>query len=119
MAKINPANLAQYAIAMEKCVYSRTKSGKIWRRKPDETSGVRIITAERYANYVDSIQFFQGFFDGGKQNERVEYGHTIVGYIPIKIVSISPDGQQKITRTFFFAESEELLWSSYTLNHWR
>lgn len=51
-----------------------------------------------YFNTVDAIPFFKNL--GGY--ERVSNAYTKYGYIPVKLVSISPDKNTRITREFKF-----------------
>ena len=59
------------------------------------------ITGEFYANTVDAIPFFENL--GGV--EDVETARTRYGVLPVKIASISPMGDQKIIRSFYFQSS--------------
>lgn len=114
MKEINPKSI-KGAIAMVKTEYSRTASGKSWRSKPDEKE-TRVITAVEYANCVNSIPFFRNLTRGTCGSERVENGYTANGYIPTKITSVSPDGDIKIIRKFYFEDSVERLSEIYGLD---
>lgn len=51
-----------------------------------------------YFNTIDAIPFFKNL--GGY--ERVSNAYTKHGYIPVKLVSISPDRNTRVTRIFKF-----------------
>ena len=68
-----------------------------------ENAGKCKITTEEmtfnyYFNILESIPFFRNL--GGY--ERVTNAYTKHGYIPVKLISISPDGNTRITREFIF-----------------
>lgn len=111
MSEINPANITG-VIVMIQAEYSRTASGKSWRTKPDEKE-TRVITAVEYANCVNSVSFFRNLTRGTRGSERVKNGYTFNGYIPTKITSVSPDGETKIIRKFYFGRSIERLRAIY------
>lgn len=77
--------------------YSRTESGKSWRKKPDTVSA-KNITREQYNNVVDATPFFRRL--GGV--ETVTKAYTCIGYVPIQISSINPSKTVKIIRRFEF-----------------
>ena len=56
------------------------------------------ISKENYLNIINSCKFFRDL--GG--NERLTKGYTYVGYVPVKLNSISPDKKEKIVREFTF-----------------
>lgn len=70
-----------------------TKRGSRWVETSTETEDV---TRRYYFNTVDAIPFFRRL--GGK--ERVSCGYTCYGYMPLEILSTSPDGEQRIRRVF-------------------
>ena len=75
--------------------YERTASGKSWKSKP-VSAGKAEITEEEYKNIIGSVSFFRNL--GGY--ERVIKGYTCEGYIPVRLISISPNKETKIIRYF-------------------
>lgn len=73
------------------------KDGSRWVRV-EESFNIKEepITRTNYCNGVDAIPFFRGC--GGK--ELVQMGYTKMGYIPVKITSISPWGDTKTVREY-------------------
>lgn len=69
------------------------KSGSRWREISRETEN---ITADYYLNSVTAMPFFRAL--GGY--ERVEMGYCVMGCLPLKLTSISPDRQQRTVREF-------------------
>ena len=61
------------------------------------------ITKEYYLNIINSCKFFRDL--GGI--ERLTKGYTYVGYVPVKLNSISPDKKEKVVRTFEFSKNAE------------
>lgn len=86
-----------YKITLIETRYEKTASGKSWKKNPT-IEEVTEIKFENYFNYISSIEFFKNI--GGY--ERVEKAHTIIGYIPIQITSISPNKETKVVRKFKF-----------------
>lgn len=84
-------------------VYSRTESGKSWKRKPDEVED-SIVSAEFYYNYCNAIPFFKNFGYGA--SERAEWNYTPAGYLVTKITSVNPGRDKKCVRTFKFVHKE-------------
>ena len=72
------------------------KSGNKWVKV--DTNTVNNISNEHYYNTVDAVPFFRGL--GGY--EKVEVKATKWGYIPFRIVSITPNKTEKTVRTFIF-----------------
>ena len=70
------------------------KVGKKWVLKEEK---LEIVSAEFYMNVIESIPFFRRL-----GSERVSMGYTYVGYVPVEISSISPDGTEKIVRKYKF-----------------
>lgn len=91
---------ASYLILCDEQKFKRTASGRSWKSKPIETDRY-VYRAEQYQNCVQSVQWFKNMF--GARNERAEWGYTRAGYLPIKLTSVSPDGSEKVVRTFNFA----------------
>ena len=69
------------------------KRGKKWEIVSTETEK---CTPYYYFNTVDAIPFFRRL--GG--NERISCGYCVRGYVPLQIVSTSPDKLSKTVRTF-------------------
>lgn len=79
-----------------KCkITTENKSGKRWKASEIVTES---MTFEYYFNTIEAIPFFRNL--GGY--ERVTNAYTKHGYIPVKLISISPDGNTRITREFIF-----------------
>lgn len=74
------------------------KSGSKW---IETERRVRFVDAETYYNVFSAIPFFRNL--GGF--ERVSMSYTRAGYLPVEVVSISPDRTQKTVRTFDFSAS--------------
>jgi len=79
--------------------YSRTASGKSWKKVPD-SSETEVIPDKHYNNYISSIGFFNTFGNGASC--RAEEGYTFAGYIPIRVTTISPGRDKKIVAKFRF-----------------
>lgn len=98
MANLRNFNFSNpdYLITHTKEVYTRTASGKSWKKKPDEVT-TEIITAQCYTNYITSVPFFNnlGYC-------RAAYNYTEAGYIPVSTTNISPDGMEKHIDKFSF-----------------
>ena len=69
------------------------KHGSRWKKVGENTEE---LTGRFYCNCVDAVPFFRNI--GGY--ERVGMGYTYMGYIPVEVVSISPDKMQKVVRDF-------------------
>jgi hypothetical protein len=57
------------------------------------TDDARMWDFERYCNTFDAIPFFESL--GGKEEVKAEVVKPF-GWIPVSVVSISPDGKKKI-----------------------
>lgn len=80
-------------------IYTRTTSGKSWRRKADHVER-ETITAATYTKYINTVPCFK---------DRVEFAYTRFGYIPVKLTSVnpytnSPTRGVKTVREFIFTE---------------
>ena len=73
-------------------LFTRTNSGKGWKRKPDESTGYEHITPEQYRNAISWHM----------RGDRTEYGYTYAGYTPVKITTYSPDGSAKMVFSWYF-----------------
>lgn len=69
------------------------KSGSHWKQITKE---INPLSREIYCNIVNAVPFFRNL--GGY--ERIECSYTMLAYLPIKINSISPDRNNKVTCTF-------------------
>lgn len=80
---------------MIKTKYTRTSPSGEWKEceKSEEP-----FSARNYVNCVDGIPFFRNL--GGY--EHVDCGYTYTGYLPLEIVSISPDKLTRTVRKFRF-----------------
>ena len=85
-------SLEGYKIILTKEEY-RKEGRKNFSKNPSETT-TREITTKEYDNIFSSIDFFKSL--GG--SERIYKNYTVAGYIPTKLVSISPDKEIKIIR---------------------
>jgi hypothetical protein len=108
---ISIGTLENMCIIMVKETYSKTESGKSWKRKPDEIE-TKKVTAEFYYNSCDSIPFFKNI--GGSEKAYFEY--TMAGYLVTNIVSVSPDFTTKINRRFYIVSDEKTARDSYNLD---
>lgn len=70
------------------------KSGSRW--VLDCETEKRDFSTRYYLNCVDAVPFFRGL--GG--SERVEQAYTVLGYLPVKISSVSPDRKTRTVREF-------------------
>ena len=91
--------------------FSRTLSGKSWKSKADEET-IRKVKTDWYHNIFDGIPFFRGL--GG--SERVEYGYTYAGYLPVQCTSISPDRETKVIRRYWIVDNDETARRVYKLD---
>lgn len=80
---------------MTETKYIRTSRSGKWKEceKTEEA-----FSARNYVNCVDATPFFRNL--GGY--ERLDCGYTYTGYLPLEIVSISPDKLTRIVRRFRF-----------------
>lgn len=83
-------------IIEEKTEYSRKTSTRRWKETEKETE---TISAEYYMNIIEATPFFKRC-----GSEKVYKGYSLVGYIPLEIVSISPCKTEKIVRKFYFTD---------------
>ena len=80
-----------------KQVFDTTAAGN-FRRKPYETI-TEDVDRDFYINFVRSVSFFNGFLGG---TCKASWDYTRAGYIPTKIVTISPDRSEKHIDIFRF-----------------
>ena len=82
-------------LRLELVKYERPAQNTRWIETSRE---MELVDARNYMNIVDAVPFFRSW--GG--SERVECGYTYAGYVPTKVVSISPDKLSKTSRRFIF-----------------
>ena len=70
----------------------------------EDAKEVRNIGREEYARYIDAAPFFRGL--GG--TETITSCYTCTGYLPVRLVSKSPNRDTKIVRTFKFTYEPEV-----------
>lgn len=99
MNKYYYGNLNSVNIEMKKETFIKTTSGRSWKSKP-ETTETETITADFYKNYIESVPFFNNFGYGASC--RAYKGYCVAGYIPLKVVTVSPNQEKKIVATFYF-----------------
>lgn len=95
MKKEYDYNFEGYEVREVKEEYS--KKGTKWVLKNTEE---KTINSNNYNNVFNSITFFKNL--GG--SERVYKNYTYVGYIPTKLISISPNKQTKTIRVYEFSK---------------
>ena len=71
------------------------KNGSHWTA---ENTTTETIDSEYYFNCLESIPFFKAL--GGKEKAIKTY--TKFGYIPVRLISTSPDGTEKTIKEFTF-----------------
>lgn len=85
--------------------YSRTTSGKSWKRKADAVKR-DILTADEYSNFVNSVAFFNKWGDGASC--RASKSYTVAGYLPNRIVTVSPYKMTRCYDWFWFVSPRDL-----------
>ena len=93
-------------ILMRDVRFSRTESGKSWRKNPD-TITRRVVSPKFYENYVQSIPFFRNWGDGASC--RAQYNYTMAGLIPVRIMTVAPYKNEHIIAEFTFINKSHLL----------
>lgn len=81
---------------VKKCYHS-TPGGNFQNKPFNEYA--ETVTPEFYENFVKSVSFFNGFMGGSC---RAYWSYTAAGYIPIKVVTVSPGRVEKYIDTFTF-----------------
>jgi hypothetical protein len=94
-----------YLILCTISTYERTASGKSWQAKPQEVEKI-VYKPRNYTNYITSIPFFNNFGDGAYC--RATWGYTTPGYLPTRVISVSPYQQTKKVACFEFIPVERL-----------
>lgn len=85
-------DLEGYKLTLTKEEY-RKEGRKNFPKNPLEVT-TEEITTEEYDNIFSSINFFKTL--GG--TERIYKSYTLVGYIPTRLVSVSPNKETKVIR---------------------
>lgn len=85
-------NLKGYKLILTKETYKK-EGRKNFPKKPLEVT-TEEITTEEYDNIFSSINFFKSL--GGVERSYKTY--TLAGYIPTRLISISPNKETKIVR---------------------
>ena len=76
-------------------ITTENKDGRHWKASEVKTEE---MSFEYYFNTLEAIPFFRNL----GAYERVTNAYTKHGYIPVRLVSISPDGNTRVTREFIF-----------------
>ena len=78
-------------------ICTTTKELKNSSRWTVENTTTETIDYEYYLNCLESIPFFRRL-----GTERVKKAYTHFGYIPVRLISTSPDGTERTIREFTF-----------------
>ena len=70
----------------------------------EDAKEIRNIEREEYARYIDAAPFFRSL--GG--SETITSSYTCTGYVPVRLVSKSPNRDTKIVREFKFTYEPEV-----------
>lgn len=87
------SNFNDYKIELTEERFFKADNKKSW---ITESKTTKIVTFDEYFNYISSVGFFKN--TGGR--EKIEKTYTQCGYIPTKIISISPSKDIRVVRTF-------------------
>ena len=79
--------------------YAATASGKGFKSAPEKET-VETVTDKHYTYYIQSVPFFNKFGNGASC--RATWDYTLAGYIPVKVVTVSPGRETKVVVTFSF-----------------
>ena len=79
-------------------ICTTTKELKNGSRWAAENATTEKISGEYYFNCLESVPFFRSL--NGK--EKVVRAYTKFGYVPVRLISTSPDGSIRVTREFKF-----------------
>jgi hypothetical protein len=90
---------SSYIITKTVETYGRTDSGKTWKNRPDEIT-TENVSPEHYTNYITAVPFFDNF--GGGAYCRAVNNYTVAGFLPVRVVTVSPDQQIKKVAVFSF-----------------
>ena len=86
---------SSYTFRIEIVTYERPVKNSKW---IETARKIELIDNRFYFNTIESTPFMRTI--GGY--EKIELNYTKFGYIPVKVVSISPDKVKKIERRFIF-----------------
>lgn len=64
-----------------------------------ESESIELITLQYVANCEHDAPFFKNKLNG---KESISKGHTAHGFLPLDMVSVSPDNLNKTVRTFIY-----------------
>ena len=64
-----------------------------------ESESIQLITLQYVANCEHDAPFFKNTLNG---KESISKGHTAHGFLPIELVTVSPDKLNKTVRTFIY-----------------
>ena len=106
--------MSKLVITMTKSTFTRTESGKGWRKRPVEVQ-TETIDETNYHNRTDrgALKMLCGWWPTGdgcnfvKGWYRIERGYTCYGYVPTHITYVSPWGDRKYKEDFKFEYVEE------------
>ena len=88
-------------------IFYRTEYGKSWKNSPD-TVEKTIISPKYYTNYIAAIPFFNNFMGCGCTS-RASWRDTAPGYLPTRVTTVSPAGDEKHVVYFEFVDKYKLL----------
>ena len=94
-----------FMILRETRTYSRTTSGRNWRRQADKITR-EVVPADHYQNYITSIPFFNNWGDGASC--RANWTTSQAGYLPWRVVTVSPGADTKIEALFRFIDKSRM-----------
>ena len=96
--ELKKAGLSLYDLDLIEDSYNVTMKEKRFEKRGRKTYGKypveekeESITSRQLACYMSSIGFF---------GDRVEKAYTKLGYVPIRLTSVSPDKEVKVVREF-------------------
>lgn len=97
----------RYIILCTIATYTRTKNGagQGWKAKPDEIEK-NVFKPLNYTYYITAIPFFDNFGSGAYC--RATWSHTMPGYLPTTVTSVSPGADTKKVACFEFIPVERL-----------
>lgn len=78
--------------------YKETRYEKKGSKWVETKSDNRTVDCDWYYNTIDAVPLFKNL--GGK--EKVDVAYTKVGYLPVRVTSINPTGDEKVVREFNF-----------------
>ena len=86
-------------VQMTTKTYSKTESGKSWKKNPDDVEE-KELSEEHYKNMIsdDTCKFFRRL--GG--SETITRSYTYYGYLPVESISCNPDRSIRKVRVFKF-----------------